>query len=137
MIEQPVRNADVYLFRALFHNWFHKYALEIPRKLVAALKPVTKIVVADYVIPSPDEVPNAESAALRMGIISMNVLSNSDDCEIEVWTRLFEEADPGFTFKGGRQPPGSHFWILDAEWRLSAILDGVSGRSGCRGSGMV
>lgn len=47
----------------------------------------------------------------------MNVLFNSADCEMEKWKRLFEEAHPGFTFKGGEQPPGSDLWILEAKWR--------------------
>lgn len=39
MAEQPVRHADVYFFRAIFHNWRHKYAVEILRNLMPALKP--------------------------------------------------------------------------------------------------
>lgn len=117
MTEQPVRHADVYFFRAIFHNWSHKYALEILRNLVPALKPGAKIVMADYIIPSPDKMPKPREAALRTGIVSMNVLFNSADRELEEWAKLFAEADPGFDFKGGSQPPGSDLWILEAEWR--------------------
>lgn len=117
MTEQPVRHADVYFFRAIFHNWSHKYALEILRNLVPALKPGAKIVMADYVIPAPDKVPKSQEMALRTGIVSMNVLFNSADREMEEWARLFAEADPGFNFKGGSQPPGSDLWILEAEWK--------------------
>lgn len=117
MTEQPVRNADVYFFRAIFHNWSHKYALEILRNLVPALKPGAKIVMADVVVPGPDKMPKSQEAALRTGIVSMNMLCNSADRELEEWARLFAEAGPGFDFKGGRQPPGSELWILEAEWR--------------------
>lgn len=117
LTEQPVKNADVYFFRAIFHNWSHKYALQILRNLVPALKPGAKIVIADYIIPSPDKMPKSKEAALRTGIVSMNVLFNSADRELEEWTRLFAEADPGFDFKGRSQPPGSDLSILEAEWR--------------------
>lgn len=72
---------------------------------------------ADYVIPSPDEVPKPQEASLRRGIVSMNVLFNSADREMEEWTKVFEEADHRFDFKGGSQPRGSDLWILEAEWR--------------------
>lgn len=117
MTPQPVRHADVYFFRAIFHNWPHKYALEILRNLVPALKSGAKIVMADNIIPSADRVPKQQEAALRTGIVNMNMLCNSADRELEEWTRLFEEADPGFDFKGVSQPPGSTLWILEAEWR--------------------
>lgn len=112
-----MRHADVYFFRAIFHNWSHKYALEILRNLVPALKPGAKIVMADVVIPSPDKMPKPQEVALRTGIVSMHVLFNSADRELEEWARLFAEADPGFDFKGGSLPPGSGLWILEAEWR--------------------
>lgn len=73
---QPVRQADVYFYRAIFKDRSQKYALEILHKLVPALKPVAKVAVAEYIISSPDEVPNAQRAALRMGIVSINVPFN-------------------------------------------------------------
>lgn len=88
--EQPVRQADVYFYRAIFKDRSHKYALEILHKLVPALKPGAKVV-----IPSPDEVPNTQKAGLRMRVVSMNVFSDSSDREMQVWTRLSEEADAG------------------------------------------
>lgn len=117
MTEQPVKEADVYFLRAIFHNWSHKYALQILRNLVPALKPGAKIVMADYAIPSPDKVPKSQEAAMRTGIVSMNVLFNSADREMEEWAKLFEEADPRFDFKGGSQPPGSDLWVLEADWK--------------------
>ncbi|KAH8768314.1 S-adenosyl-L-methionine-dependent methyltransferase [Diaporthe sp. PMI_573] len=117
MTEQPVKEADVYFFRAIFHNWSHKYALQILRNLVPALKPGAKIVMADYVIPTPDKVPKSQEAAVSTGIVSMNVLFNSANREMEEWTRLFVEADPRFDFKGGSQPLGSDLWVLEADWK--------------------
>lgn len=60
----------------MFHVRSHKYALEFLRKLVPDLKPGAKIVMVDYVILSPEKVPNAQRAVLRTGIVSINVLFN-------------------------------------------------------------
>ncbi|KAG6358070.1 hypothetical protein INS49_013954 [Diaporthe citri] len=105
MTKQPVRHADVYFFRAIFHNWSHKYAIEMLRNLVPALKPGAKFVMADIVIPSPDKMPKSQEVALRTGIVSMHLLFNSADRELEEWAKLFAEADPGFDFKGRSLPP--------------------------------
>ena len=44
---------DVYLFRAIFHNWPDSYCLKILRQLIPALKKGAKIVVNDTVCPEP------------------------------------------------------------------------------------
>ncbi|KAI0202634.1 S-adenosyl-L-methionine-dependent methyltransferase [Astrocystis sublimbata] len=36
--EQPIRGADVYLYRACLHNWSDQYAVRILRALIPALK---------------------------------------------------------------------------------------------------
>ena len=50
---QPVREADVYLFRFVFHNWSDEYCLKILRALVPAMGPGTKVVVNDHCMPEP------------------------------------------------------------------------------------
>jgi hypothetical protein len=45
--EQPVRDADVYYFRWIFHDWSDKYAVKILKALVPALKPGARIVLSE------------------------------------------------------------------------------------------
>lgn len=115
--EQPIRGADVYFFRAIFHNWSDGYTVRILRRLVPALKPGARIIIQEQVISKPEKVPKPREAALRTGVMNMHVLFNSADRELSEWASLFHEADPNFDFKGGRQPPGSSMWILEAEWK--------------------
>jgi len=52
--EQPVKNADIYYFRWIFHNWSNGYSLRILRNLIPALKPQSKIVINDACLPEPN-----------------------------------------------------------------------------------
>ena len=45
--EQPVKGADVYFFRAIFHDWPEKYCVKILKSLIPALKKGSKVVIQD------------------------------------------------------------------------------------------
>ena len=51
--EQPVKDADVYLFRSIFHNWSDDYCIKILRNLVPALKDGATVVINDNCLPEP------------------------------------------------------------------------------------
>lgn len=56
LTEQPVKGADVYLFRWIFHDWSDKYSILILRNLIPALKPGAKIVIGEVCLPEPGEI---------------------------------------------------------------------------------
>jgi predicted O-methyltransferase YrrM len=49
--EQSVKGADVYLLRWVLHDWPDKYAIQILRQLVPALRKGAKVVINDNVGP--------------------------------------------------------------------------------------
>ena len=49
--EQPVKGAEVYLFRQIFHDWSDKYAVKILRNLIPALKTGARIIISDMCMP--------------------------------------------------------------------------------------
>ncbi|THV55936.1 hypothetical protein BGAL_0002g00920 [Botrytis galanthina] len=114
--EQPVENADIYLFRWIFHNWSDKYCIQILRNQIPALKKGARIVINDNVLPEPGTLPRWREERLRSMDLTMLELQNSRERELEDWAKLFKDADPRFTFKGGKQPAGSNLWILEAVW---------------------
>ncbi|KAI2609227.1 hypothetical protein GGR54DRAFT_618215 [Hypoxylon sp. NC1633] len=67
--EQPVKDADVYVYRWILYNWPDKYCVKILRALVPALKPVSRILVVEQVMPTPGVLPNA-SIKVRAVLIS-------------------------------------------------------------------
>ena len=44
---QPVKEADVYFFRAVFHNWPDAFGIKILRNQILALKPGSRIIIND------------------------------------------------------------------------------------------
>ncbi|KAI0900092.1 S-adenosyl-L-methionine-dependent methyltransferase [Annulohypoxylon nitens] len=96
--EQPVRGADVYFFRWIFHNWSDKYCIQILRNLIPALKPGAKIIVNDNVPPQPGVMSRWQEDRLRSMDLAMTEIQNSYERELDDWAALFKLADPGFEF---------------------------------------
>ena len=115
--QQPVKNADVYFFRWVLHNWADRYCTKILRNLIPALKPGAKIVVNDIVLPEAGAIPHWHEARVRALDLAMASVQNSHERELADWAKIFEQADPGFEFQGAEKPVGSDLWILVAEWK--------------------
>lgn len=50
---QPIKDADVYFFRAIFHDWPDKYCVQLLRNLIPALKNGARIIIQDPHTPDP------------------------------------------------------------------------------------
>ena len=50
---QVVKDADVYIYRWIFHNWQDEQSIEILRAAIPALKPGAKILINDGCLPTP------------------------------------------------------------------------------------
>ena len=50
---QPVKNADVYFFRWIFHDWSDHYCINILRSLIPTLKEGSQVILGDFTIPQP------------------------------------------------------------------------------------
>ncbi|XXH04097.1 hypothetical protein Hte_010508 [Hypoxylon texense] len=114
--EQPIKNADVYLYRWILHNWPDKYCVKILRALAPALKKGARILIMDFVMPPLGVLPNSIERKLRAMDVTMIEIGNAKERDLDEWKALFEQADQRFTFKGMQQPPGSSLAILEATW---------------------
>lgn len=63
--EQPVQGADVYLYRWTLHNWPDKYCIRALKALIPALKPGSRVLIMDFVMPPPGVLPNDVERKLR------------------------------------------------------------------------
>jgi hypothetical protein len=63
--EQPVKGAEVYLYRWIMHNWPDEYCVKILKALVPALKKGARVLVMDMVMPPPGMLPNDLDRKLR------------------------------------------------------------------------
>ena len=63
--EQPIKGAEVYLFRWIFHNWPDRYCVRILKALIPALMSGSRVLVMDFVMPPPNVLPNGLERKLR------------------------------------------------------------------------
>ncbi len=55
--EQPVKGADIYYFRNVFHKWPDEDYMKIVRNLIPALTPGTHIIIDDFGLQEPPTLP--------------------------------------------------------------------------------
>jgi hypothetical protein len=114
---QPIKDADVYLFRLVFHNWSDRYCVEILRALVPALKPSACVLVQDYCLPEPNTIPFWKEKTLRAMDLTMLELMNAREREAQEWENLFRRADERYEMVGITYPPMSLLSLIEFRWR--------------------
>ena len=117
--EQPVCDADVYIFRGIMYNWFTKYCLKILRNHIHALKPGVKVLVMDIVLPLHGTASEKEEERVRSMDLVMLELFNSHERELNDWKALFDLVDKRFVLRSVTLPEGSNKWLLVFEWNGS------------------
>lgn len=55
--EQPIKDADAYYFRWIFHDWSDLYSMKILRALIPGLKAGSKIIISDVCLPEYGQMP--------------------------------------------------------------------------------
>jgi len=58
--EQVIKNADVYFFRWVFHNWSDTYCVQILQKLIPAMKKGGKVMLYEYALAENPETKISE-----------------------------------------------------------------------------
>ncbi|KAI1278176.1 S-adenosyl-L-methionine-dependent methyltransferase [Xylaria sp. FL0933] len=80
--EQPIHDADVYLFRACLHNWSDKYAVRILQALIPALKVGARVLLNDIVMSGPEDIAPGVASDVRSGDLNMMMLFKTGDREV-------------------------------------------------------
>ena len=94
--EQQVRNADVYYFRNIFHNWPDQACVEILRNQIPAMRPGVHIIIDDFTLHESGLLSCSEERRRRWMDINMLIFFGSRERSIADWRELLETADPRF-----------------------------------------
>ncbi|KAF4620234.1 hypothetical protein G7Y89_g14586 [Cudoniella acicularis] len=130
---QPIRDADVYFFRLVLHNWSDKYCINILRALVPALKPNAHVLVQDYCLPEPKATSFFRERTLRAMDLTMLQLTNSRERDVHEWVCLFQDADARFELVGITQPSRfSSLSLIEFCWKQTAGIAQLYGASSAR-----
>lgn len=113
---QPVRNADIYYFRNIFHNWPDKNCIDILRNQISSLKPNARLVIDDFTLHEPGTLSAYEERKRRWMDINMLVFFGSHERTVEDWRTLLMTADPRFELVNISRAPNNPNTILEVAW---------------------
>ncbi|KAF2753754.1 O-methyltransferase [Pseudovirgaria hyperparasitica] len=114
--EQPIKDADVYHFRWIFHDWSDKDCVAILRALIPALKPGAKVIISEGVIPRPGTVSRYVEGTMRVMDLVMMELNNGKERDMIQWKNLFETADERFSLEAVKKVEGSRLSYIIYNW---------------------
>ncbi|KAI1427081.1 S-adenosyl-L-methionine-dependent methyltransferase [Xylaria sp. FL1777] len=119
--QQPLVGADVYFLRQVIHDWPGPEAVSILRALTPALKPGARVLVSEYVVPSPAELGEPsrvlEAKRIRQMDLQMMAVLNAKERTKDELVSLFTAADSRFRFNATYQAPEDRkVCILEAIW---------------------
>lgn len=109
----PVKDADVFLFRLVLHDWPDDDAVRILRRVTPSMTPKTRLVVCDVVVPPAGALPYLEERQVRSVDMQMMTLFNSWERSLEEWEGLFAKADPALRVASVAKPVGSYVSIME------------------------
>ncbi|RYP12601.1 hypothetical protein DL765_007232 [Monosporascus sp. GIB2] len=112
---QPVIGTDVYLLRMIIHDWPDEKAVRILQQLAKAMKPGSRILIMDMVIPAPGSGPILVEAALRENDLCMRQVFNAKERETGDWHRLIQRVDPPLRIRAIKRPAGSQHSVVEVE----------------------
>ncbi|WQF77144.1 Putative O-methyltransferase domain, S-adenosyl-L-methionine-dependent methyltransferase superfamily [Colletotrichum destructivum] len=116
---QLVRGADVYFLRTIIHDWPDAESITILRRLVAAMKPESRIVIMDMVLPAPGAGSSLFEAALRQKDLAMTQTFNAREREVSEWEGLITAVDDRVAILEIRRPEGSQHSVIEVGFRKS------------------
>jgi 6-hydroxytryprostatin B O-methyltransferase len=124
--EQPVKDADIYLLRQILHDWPDAEATTILKHLVSSMKPGSKIVIMDQVVPPPGLLPNAQEKAART--IDLVVMShfNGKQRDMDDWKKIFAAVDEKLVVNNIIVQPGSVLSIIELSMQDTPFTNGHS-----------
>ncbi|KAF4627553.1 hypothetical protein G7Y89_g10598 [Cudoniella acicularis] len=106
MNPQVVKSADVYFFRAIFHNWTDHYCIKILRNQIPALKDGAKLLIDDSCLHEPGSLPWYLEKRRRTMDLQMLSYFGSRERTLSDWELIFKEADERFEFKNAIELSG-------------------------------
>lgn len=111
---QPVKHADVYLFRWILHNWADPYAVKLLRNVVAVMKPGSKIIAQEQMPGAVADLHWSAKSKRNLDMIQATAW-NSLERTLPDWEELFRKTDPRLRFLGATTPKGSVQTLVVAE----------------------
>ncbi|KAI0886388.1 S-adenosyl-L-methionine-dependent methyltransferase [Annulohypoxylon maeteangense] len=114
--EQVIKNADVYIFRTVIHDWPDSYAIKILRNQIPALKQGAIILINDICIEPSQWKPCIKNQTQSAHDIMVKMALNAKERTKREWEELLLAADEGFRIASIVSPANSAHSIIEIVW---------------------
>ncbi|KAF2757494.1 S-adenosyl-L-methionine-dependent methyltransferase [Pseudovirgaria hyperparasitica] len=112
--------ADVFIFRWVFHNWSDEYCVRILKAQLPSMKPGARLILLEAILPESGTVGYWKESELRSLDLEMASTFNARERTLSDWKALFALADPGFVLRSVVEPEGSAMAVLEFFWERSS-----------------
>ncbi|KAL8731400.1 MAG: hypothetical protein Q9181_004328 [Wetmoreana brouardii] len=111
---QPVKGADVYAFRMVFHDWSDPYCIQMIQQVVPVMKPGSRILAIDAIVSEWDKVESkAQDRLITSCDLYMMAMMNAKERTEKDWKKLFAAAAPELKVKAFVKPEGSALGFVE------------------------
>ncbi|KAF2758677.1 S-adenosyl-L-methionine-dependent methyltransferase [Pseudovirgaria hyperparasitica] len=111
---QP-ETADVYLLRWVLHDWPDKYAAKILRNTIATMKPGSRILLVDVILPEPNTVPKYKEKSARATDLQMYAFVGAIERDVDMWRELIAKVDSRLEIVDIQRPSLGGHGILEVK----------------------
>ncbi|KUI73939.1 Sterigmatocystin 8-O-methyltransferase [Cytospora mali] len=115
--EQVIKDADVYIFSNVFHDWSDSYAVQMLRNQIPALKPGSRILINDICI----ETKGVQNSFIRQAQwghdLCVKMAMNAKERTREEWAELLSTADQRFHIESIVTPRQAVHSVIEVTWR--------------------
>ncbi|KAI0164060.1 sterigmatocystin 8-O-methyltransferase [Xylariaceae sp. FL1272] len=109
--------ADVYFFRMVLRNWAEERAINILKAQIPSLRPGSKILIQDAILPAPDSgSPLWRERTMRSVDMALKFYFNSYDRHLDEWKSLLAAADKRFALHKVYERMDSQLAFLEIHW---------------------
>ena len=116
MAPQPVgQHVDVFILRWILHNWSDKYALQILKNLVPAMKAGSRVLICEYVLESEAVTEPTHKLGYNMDM-AMAAIFNGRERSVIDFEELFKQADGRFVLKAAKRPVPGCMSVVEVAW---------------------
>ncbi|ROV92194.1 hypothetical protein VMCG_09278 [Cytospora schulzeri] len=115
--EQVVKDADVYIFSNVLHDWSDSYAVQMLRNQIPALKLGARILINDICIEDVRKQKSLIHQAQRGHDLCVKMAMNAKERTREEWEELLSTADQRFQIESIVMPKQSVHSVIEVLWR--------------------
>ncbi|KAI1768518.1 S-adenosyl-L-methionine-dependent methyltransferase [Hypoxylon sp. FL1150] len=117
LFEPQTVQADVYFFRMVLRAWGDKYAVNILKAQIPALRPGAKILIQDACMPEPGSAsPLWRERVMRSVDMAVKFYFNSYERHLDEWKSLLAAADKRFVLHKVYETMDSQLSVLEVHW---------------------